>query len=45
MKYEEKINKLLENNSGIILTSDLTNIKVPRQYLTILKNKGIIERV
>lgn len=45
MKYEERINKLLKKNRGIILTSELTNIKVPRQYLTILKNKGIIERV
>lgn len=45
MKYEEKIAELLENNNGIILTSDLVNINIPRQYLTILKNKGIIDRV
>lgn len=45
MKYEEKIIKLLENNNGILLTSDLVNINIPRQYLNILKNKGIIERV
>lgn len=45
MKHEEKLNKFLENNNGIIFTSDLTNINVPRQYLTILKNKGVIDKV
>lgn len=45
MKQLEKINKFLDNNNGIILTSDLTKINVSRQYLGIIKNKGVIERV
>ena len=45
MNYEKKLNDLIQNHNGIILTKDVTEAGIPRQYLAILKQKGELERV
>jgi predicted transcriptional regulator of viral defense system len=39
-----QIRKLIEEQKGVLLTSDLTMRDIPRAYLTILKEKGEIIR-
>ena len=41
----EKIRHLLKNQNGILLTSDLTNLGIPRTYLSILEKNGEVRRV
>ena len=41
----ERIRKLLENQHGTLLTSDLAKFNIPRTYLSILERNGEIERV
>jgi predicted transcriptional regulator of viral defense system len=41
----EKIRKLLDDQHGSLLTSDLAKFNIPRIYLSILENNGEIERV
>jgi predicted transcriptional regulator of viral defense system len=41
----ERIRKLLANQHGSLLTSDLAKFNIPRIYLSILENNGEIERV
>jgi predicted transcriptional regulator of viral defense system len=41
----ERIRKLLEDQHGILLTSDLAKFNIPRTYLSILEKNGEIERV
>lgn len=41
----EKIRKLLESQHGILRTSDLAKLNIPRTYLAILERNGEIERV
>lgn len=49
VKYElsqlERIRKLLEDQHGTLLTSDLAKFNIPRIYLSILEHNGEIERV
>jgi len=40
-----KLRGILENQKGIILTSDLPKHGIPRLYLSVLENKGEIQRV
>jgi predicted transcriptional regulator of viral defense system len=40
-----RIRKILEDQNGVILTSDLARLGIPRAYLAILERNGEIERV
>lgn len=41
----ERIRKILKDQRGTLLTSDLEKFNIPRTYLSILERKGEIERV
>ena len=41
----ERIRKLLEDQHGTLLTSDLAKFNIPRIYISILEHNGEIERV
>ena len=41
----ERIRKLLDDQHGTLLTSDLAKFNIPRIYLSILEHNGEIERV
>jgi predicted transcriptional regulator of viral defense system len=41
----ERIRKLLEDQHGSVLTSDLVKFNIPRIYLSVLEDNGEIERV
>lgn len=41
----EKIRDILKNQNGILLTSDLVKLGIPRTYLSVLLKKGEIQRV
>jgi len=41
----ERIKKILEDQHGTLLTSDLAKLNIPRTYLSILERNGEIERV
>jgi len=49
VKYElsqlERVRKLLKDQHGTLLTSDLAKFNIPRIYLSILEHNGEIERV
>lgn len=45
MTYYEQIEKILNDNKGILHTQDLTKNNIPRQYLKELQKKGIIKKV
>ena len=40
-----KLREILENQKGIILTSDLTKYGIPRLYLSVLEKHGEIQRI
>lgn len=40
-----KIRKILRNQNGILLTSDLVKHGIPRAYLSVLEKSGEIERI
>jgi predicted transcriptional regulator of viral defense system len=41
----ERIRKILKDQNGTLLTSDLAKINIPRTYISILERNGEIERV
>jgi len=41
----DKIREILENQNGILLTSDLVKFGIPRTYLSILVKRGEIQRI
>lgn len=45
MSQLERIRKLLADQNGTLLTSDLAKFNIPRIYLSILEHNGEIERV
>lgn len=45
MEYEKKLRDLIQSHDGIILTKDVENAGIPRQYLTVLVQKMELERV
>ena len=45
MKNEEKLIKLINENLGLILSSQVDKEKISREYLSILVEKGVIERL
>lgn len=45
MDYEEKLKTLIKKKNGTILTSQLVNEKIPRQYLSNLVRNNELERV
>jgi predicted transcriptional regulator of viral defense system len=44
-KQIDKIRDILKDQNGILLTSDLEKLGVPRTYLSILMEKGEIQRI
>lgn len=45
MNYEKQILNIMDNNQGIVFTSQVDAAKIPRMYLSILNKKGVIERI
>ncbi|MGB7873340.1 MAG: type IV toxin-antitoxin system AbiEi family antitoxin domain-containing protein [Anaerolineales bacterium] len=45
MPYLERLRKILEEQHGMLLTSDLARFGIPRTYLSIMERNGEIERV
>lgn len=41
----QRIRKILKDQNGVILTSDLAQFRIPRTYLAILEKNGEIERI
>jgi predicted transcriptional regulator of viral defense system len=41
----EIIQKIMEYNNGYVTTSDLENFNISRNYLSIMKRKGLIDNV
>lgn len=45
MNYEEELRKLIKIHNGIILTKDVEEVGIPRQYLAILVKKKELEHI
>lgn len=45
MNYRAMLINLINKKNGLILTKDVDKLGIPRQYLSILVNEGLIERV
>lgn len=45
MDYFEKLENLIKQNNGIVFTSDLASLNIPRTYLSKLVSMGRLERV
>lgn len=45
MDYREMLEDLIDDSDGIVLTKDVVNAGIPRQYLTIFTKENKLERV
>ena len=45
MGYQNKLEKLIEDKDGLILTKEVVEAGVPRQYLNIFVRENKLERV
>ena len=45
MTYKEKLNKLIADNEGLILTKQLSEAGIPRVYLSSLVNAGLLVKL
>src|SRR6056297_979519 len=45
MNYRQKLNNLIEENEGLILTKELEEKNIPRQYLSIFLEEDKLERI
>lgn len=45
MKYKEKLQALIDENHGLILTKDASNAGIPRTYLVEFTKKGYLEKL
>lgn len=45
MSYKEKLEELIKEKDGIILTKDVTMKGIPREYICQLVDKGILKRI
>ncbi len=45
LPYLERLRRILEEQHGMILTSDLARFAIPRTYLSMMERNGEIERV
>ena len=45
MKYIEKLNDLINEHKGIILTKQITQVGIPRTYISELIKDGVLERL
>lgn len=45
MNYRDRLEELIDNNDGLILTKEVEKAGIPRQYLTIFTNENKLERV
>jgi predicted transcriptional regulator of viral defense system len=45
MNYRQKLNNLIEKNDGLILTKELEEENIPREYLSIFLEEDKLERI
>ncbi len=45
MNYSDKLNALILEKNGFIVTSDLSKMEIPRQFLNEFIEKGLLEKV
>ena len=45
LPHLERIRKIIKDQNGVLLTSDLAHFDIPRTYLSIMEQNGEIERV
>lgn len=45
MDYERKLIDTIEENNGLILTKNIVELDIPRQYLSNFVRKGLLERI
>lgn len=45
MNYRHKLEELIDNSDGLILTKEVEQAEIPRQYLTIFTNEDKLERI
>ena len=45
MNHEEKLIEIIKDNKGLILSSQVDQLGIPRIYLSILVRKGFIEKI
>ncbi|MGG7060019.1 type IV toxin-antitoxin system AbiEi family antitoxin domain-containing protein [Clostridium tertium] len=45
MSYKEKLEELIKEKNGIVLTKDVTMKGIPREYIRQLVDKGILKRI
>lgn len=45
MDYMDKLNELIVKNNGMILTKEVTERDIPRQYIKLAVKKGMLEQV
>lgn len=45
MNYKDKLKKLLDENNGLILTEDVEEEGIPRQYLSLLLKEDELKRI
>jgi predicted transcriptional regulator of viral defense system len=45
VNYEIELVEMIKNNNGMILTSQVDEAAIPREYLSILIKKGFIDRI
>ncbi|MCK9268416.1 MAG: type IV toxin-antitoxin system AbiEi family antitoxin domain-containing protein, partial [Alkaliphilus sp.] len=45
MNYRDRLEELIDNNDGLILTKEVEKAGIPRQYLTIFTKENKLERV
>ena len=45
MNYYKKLNELIKQQNGTVLSADVDRLKIPRTYLAIMVSEGKLERV
>lgn len=45
MNYEDQLLQMIENNKGLILSSQVDEVSIPRVYLSKLVRKGILDNI
>jgi len=45
LSHLQRLRKILRDQNGVVMTSDLARFKIPRTYLAILEKNGEIERI
>lgn len=45
LDYRAKLKNLIKRKDGLILTKDATEMGIPRKYLSLFVNEGLLERI